>query len=163
VANPDRPGNIRFDYHYGITQRSDMRTNLPSTHILVLPSNPKAVSRVERFLEKICNAIGFDDDRFNKILVAATEAVNNGIIHGNKRNSKKRVTITCTVRKTVFTICVEDEGTGVDPITLPDPLSKKNLLRENGRGVFLMRSLMDNVKFKRSPGHSAVIMKMRIR
>jgi serine/threonine-protein kinase RsbW len=140
-----------------------MKPDLPSKYTLVLPSNPKAVSRVERFLENICQSIGFDDDRFNKILVAATEAVNNGIIHGNKRNSKKRVTITCMVRKTVFTICVEDEGTGVDPEMLPDPLSKKNLLRENGRGVFLMRSLMDSVKFKRSPGHSTVIMKMKMR
>jgi serine/threonine-protein kinase RsbW len=140
-----------------------MTITRPATHILVLPSNPKAVSRVERFLEKICNTIGFNDDRFNKILVAVTEAVNNGIIHGNKRDPKKRVTITCTVRKTVFTICVEDEGVGVNPDALPDPLSKKNLLRENGRGVFLIRSLMDNVKFKRSPGHSAVIMKMRVR
>jgi len=140
-----------------------MKTKLPSTYVLVLQSNPKVVSRVEHFLQKICNAIALDDDRFNKILVAATEAVNNSIIHGNKRNSKKRVTITCTVHKTVFTICVEDEGMGVDPAMLPDPLSKKNLLRENGRGVFLMRSLMDNVKFKRSPGHSVVIMKMRVR
>jgi len=129
--------------------------------MLVLASNPKAVSRVERFLKSICTAIDLGDDRFNKLLVAVTEAVNNSIIHGNKRDPKKHVTVYCMVLKTILIIRVEDEGTGVDPATLPDPLSKKNILRENGRGVFLMRSLMKSVKFKRSPGHSAVIMKMK--
>lgn len=140
-----------------------MRSTKGSTYNLVLPSNPKAVTRVEHFLHKICTSIGLDDDRFNKLLVAATEAVNNSIIHGNKRDPKKHVTISCTVLKTVLIIRVEDEGPGVDPETLPDPLSKKNLLRENGRGVFLMRSLMDTVVFKQSMGQSAVTMKMRIR
>jgi serine/threonine-protein kinase RsbW len=130
--------------------------------ILVLSSNPKQVGKVEGFLEKVSKRAKLDEAQFNKLLVAATEAVNNGIIHGNKRDPNKKVTLTCDLDHAVLIIRVQDEGPGVDPQTLPDPLAEENLMRENGRGVFLMRSLMDNVEFEKVPEGSAVIMKMAL-
>ncbi len=130
--------------------------------VLVLSSSPRQVIKVEGFLDKINQRIHLDETRFNKLLVAATEAVNNGIIHGNKRNPKKKVTLTCELNHAVLLVRVEDEGPGLDPSTLPDPLAQENLMRENGRGVFLMRSLMDDVKFEKFPTGSAVTMTMRL-
>ena len=57
---------------------------------------------------------------------------------------------------------VQDEGPGIDPSTLPDPLAEENLMRENGRGVFLMRSLMDRVEFEKFSDGSAVTMKLAL-
>lgn len=128
--------------------------------MLALKSDPKEVVKVEIFLEKINKILHLDDLRFNKLLVATTEAVNNSIVHGNKRNPHKTVTVTLEYFNNIISVCVEDEGFGVDPSTLPDPLTEENLMRENGRGVFLMRSLMENVTFGRTSRGSIVIMSM---
>lgn len=139
-----------------------MRRNEHVKFVLVITSNPKYVGKVEGFLAKVNQRTKLNDVQFNKVLVAATEAVNNGIIHGNKRDPKKKVTLTCEVINSSLIIRVQDEGPGVDPADIPDPLSDENLMRENGRGVFLMRSLMDVVEFERIPAGSAVVMKMAI-
>ncbi|HEV8537437.1 MAG TPA: ATP-binding protein [Bacteroidota bacterium] len=131
--------------------------------VLVLASNPKNVGRVEGFLLKINQRMKLDETQFNKLLVAATEAVNNGIIHGNKRDPKKKVVLTCELSRAELKLRVEDEGAGVDPGSLPDPLAVENLMRENGRGVFLMKSLMDEVDFEKFSEGSAVTMKLALR
>jgi serine/threonine-protein kinase RsbW len=128
--------------------------------ILSVKSDPKEVVQVELFLEKINKQLHLDDLRFNKLLVATTEAVNNSIVHGNKRNPQKIVTITLEFFNNTISVSVEDEGPGLDPSALPDPLTEENLLRENGRGVFLMRSLMDKVTFGKTSRGSIVIMSM---
>jgi len=130
--------------------------------VLVLISEPKQVAKVEGFLERLNKKLRLNETQFNKLLVATTEAVNNGIIHGNHRDPQKKVTLTCELNHSAIVVRVDDEGPGVDPKKLPDPLAEENLLRENGRGVFLMRSLMDNVLFERSTGGSAVIMSMKL-
>ena len=130
--------------------------------ILVLTSNPKQVGKVEGFLEKVGKRAKLNETQFNKLLVAATEAVNNGIIHGTKRDPKKKVTLTCELESLTLIIRVQDEGPGVDPATIPDPLAEENLMRENGRGVFLMKSLMDKVDFEKIPEGSAVVMRMAL-
>jgi len=129
---------------------------------LVLSSRPNEIIKVEGFLEEINQTLQLDETRFNKLLIATTEAVNNGILHGNKRDPQKRVTLTCIANHSSLVVTVQDEGPGVDPDKLPDPLAEENLLRENGRGVFLMRSLMDSVDFEIFPGGSKVIMKMTL-
>ena len=138
-------------------------SDTPTTKfVLVLKSDPKQVGKVEGFLEKINKRLNLDDAQFNKLLVATTEAVNNGIIHGNKRDQTKKVTLSCELNHASVLVRVQDEGPGVDPDALPDPLAEENLMRENGRGVFLMRSLMDAVEFERVPEGSAVTMKLAL-
>lgn len=130
--------------------------------VLVLASDPQQITNVEGFLIKLNKRLHLDDALFNKLLVATTEAVNNGIIHGNKRDARKNVTLTCELNHQFVTVRIDDEGSGVDPLSLPDPLAAENLLRENGRGVFLMRSLMDEIEFLKTPVGSCVIMKMKV-
>ena len=130
--------------------------------ILILQSDPQEVIKVESYLEKISKLLHLDEGQFNKLLVATTEAVNNGIIHGNRRNLKKKVTLVCEFLNGILIITVEDEGAGINPAELPDPLAEENLLRENGRGIFLMRSLMNEVEFSCTKKGSAVTMKMKV-
>ena len=129
---------------------------------LVLVSTPSEIIKVEEFLEEINERLRMGDTRYNKLLVATTEAVNNGIIHGNKRDPRKKVTLTFEVNGAAVTVQVQDEGSGVDPDSLPNPLAEENLLRENGRGVFLMRTLMDSVEFEKLQEGSKVTMKMAL-
>jgi serine/threonine-protein kinase RsbW len=139
-----------------------MSENTQSKFVLVLDSKPKEIMKVEGFLERLNERLHLEETKYNKLLVATTEAVNNGILHGNKRDPKKKVILTCEIHHREIIIHVQDEGPGVDPDKLPDPLAEENLLRENGRGVFLMRSLMDDVKFTGIPGGSIVVMKMAL-
>ena len=145
-----------------MTDQKHVSSTSTTKFVLVLNSDPKQVGKVEGFLEKINKRLNLDESQFNKLLVATTEAVNNGIIHGNKRDQSKKVTLSCELNHSSLVIRVQDEGPGVDPDSLPDPLAEENLMRENGRGVFLMRSLMDAVEFERAPQGSAVTMKLAL-
>ena len=111
-------------------------------------ADPKEIRKVEPFLQQISEAARLDDGTFYRLLVAGTEAVNNGILHGNKSNPLKMVHVTCILRKNELVFRVRDEGKGFKPESVPDPLEEKNLLKTSGRGIFLMRSLADKVSFK---------------
>ena len=124
-----------------------------------MASDPKNVHRVEQFLLKMNSSLKFSDEQLGTLLVVVTEAVNNAIIHGNKRNASKKVVVTGTVQDHLLVIKVKDEGKGFDPQGIPNPIDEGNLLRESGRGVFLMRQLAENVSYN-SKGNE-VTMKIR--
>jgi serine/threonine-protein kinase RsbW len=135
---------------------------MSETYRLEIPSDPREIMLVEKFLEGINEKLRLDEMKFNKLLVATTEAVNNGIIHGNKRDRNKKVLLRVVVNSKVMTVKVKDEGEGVDIAAIPDPLAEENLLRENGRGVFLIRSLMSSVEFEKCDDGWEVTMKLEL-
>jgi serine/threonine-protein kinase RsbW len=128
---------------------------------MVCGSDQKELSKIEIFLEKVGTQLHLDDGMMHRLLVSCTEAVNNAIVHGNKYDPEKKVIIRCVANNKILTIYVKDEGKGFDSENLQDPRKKKNLLKENGRGVFLMRALMDKVKFKH--GKSGSIVEMQVK
>jgi len=129
---------------------------------LILSSKPQEVKKVERFIHGVNRDAHLDEEGYYKLLVATTEAVNNGIIHGNKRDPRKKVAVTCVLGRSILVVRVHDEGRGFDAASLPDPLAKENLLREHGRGVFLIRSLMESVQFEKHKNGSNVVMKISL-
>jgi serine/threonine-protein kinase RsbW len=138
-----------------------MSGSVKNIFTLKLKSIPKEILKIEKFLGDINLAIRFGEIQFHNLLVATTEAINNAIIHGNLRDPKKYVTIICKLTNTSLEIKVHDEGKGIEEEDLPDPLDEKNILKENGRGIFLMRHLMDSVKYKRDESGNEVTMKLR--
>jgi len=74
------------------------------------------------------------------------EAAVNAVLHGNAYDPGKKVTLEFerTGRDLVITIC--DQGKGLDPAKIPDPLAPENLMKTSGRGIFLIRSFMDEVQ-----------------
>ncbi len=114
---------------------------------LTLPSDPKHIGRVEGFLAKVKHSIHLDEIQTHKLMVSLTEAVNNAIMHGNKSQPAKKVSIVCELLPGWLLVMVTDQGKGFRGRKVGNPLLKKNLLLENGRGIFLMKTLMDKVEF----------------
>ena len=110
--------------------------------------------------KKLINALrekGVSEEVIFDVHVGFEEALRNAMIHGNKRDPDKRVTIETRVTDDAVIICVEDEGGGFDPKSLPDPTLNENLLKEGGRGVYLIEHLMDEMKYEK--GGRKLIMK----
>jgi serine/threonine-protein kinase RsbW len=136
------------------------RRTAQKTFRITMGSDSKNIHRVEEFLLKMNSVLNIDDEKFGSLLVVVTEAVNNAIIHGNKRNPSKKVVVTCTRRGNVLVIKVKDEGKGFNPSIIPNPIHEDNLLRETGRGVFLMHQLMEKVSFNANGNEVTMTMKM---
>ena len=116
----------------------------------MLPSNPRYIHRVEKFLSKVDPETRLDEIQMHKVMVSLTEAVNNAILHGNRSDPAKKVRIVCRILPGWLLFQVNDQGKGFDPAAVDSPLREENLLRESGRGIFLMRTLMDKVEIEPS-------------
>ena len=111
------------------------------------------------FVQLVCDHIGeiagFDEDSLHWIGVAVRESVINAIKHGNQEDSAKRVMVEFAFAPaaipTELVIRVVDEGRGFDPEIVANPLAPENLMRSSGRGIFFMRSFMDDVTLRRVP------------
>lgn len=102
---------------------------------------------VEKELDNLSAELGIAEDNYGKIMVCAMEAVNNAIIHGNKSDKGKVVKVEMNNDGDELTISVEDEGSGFNPSTIPDPTKPENIEELAGRGVFLMSKLADKIEF----------------
>jgi len=129
---------------------------------LNLESTIASVSAVEETALGYAHAAGFAPDVAAHLALVAGEAAANAVIHGNRYDPEKRVTATFEISDSALTIKLADQGDGLDPDTIPDPLAPENLLRSSGRGVFLMRTFMDEVHFRRlAPGTEICMIKHR--
>ncbi|MCI0708046.1 MAG: ATP-binding protein [Ignavibacteriae bacterium] len=120
----------------------------PKKFEIELVSTPKEIAHVEQFLDQVNAAAKLDDGTFYRLLVASTEAVNNAIMHGNKSDPRKKVFLTILFKKhESLTVTIQDQGTGFNPENVPSPIDDSNLFKTSGRGVFLMKELMDEVNY----------------
>jgi serine/threonine-protein kinase RsbW len=120
---------------------------ITETRSVTFPSLKENVALVEKFVDEICQFYSIGDENYGNILVAVTEAVSNAIYHGNRLNPEKDVRFYYETKENNLCFTVEDQGKGYNPDTLPDPTDPENLESPNGRGVFLMRKLTDDIKF----------------
>jgi serine/threonine-protein kinase RsbW len=94
---------------------------IPTPQKLDLESTYHSLTRVEKFIEDVCDECNVGQDQYGNILIAVTEAVNNAIQHGNKLDPTKKI---------------------------PDPTDPENIEKPNGRGIFLMKNLADKITFE---------------
>jgi serine/threonine-protein kinase RsbW len=102
---------------------------------------------VQTLTDCITDFMGFDDDTAHWIGMSVRESVTNAIQHGNKLDPSKRVEISFEVAPDHLEITVRDQGKGFQSDRLPNPLDPENLLKPSGRGIFYIRSFMDEVEF----------------
>lgn len=128
--------------------------------MLKLNSNPRNISMVETFVEKIAQSYKVNGEIYGNILISLTEAVNNAIIHGNQSDESKKVHVQLRKGADRLTFKITDEGKGFDHKKVPDPTSPENIMKCGGRGVFLMKQLADSVRF--SNNGSTVVIEFKI-
>ena len=121
---------------------------MQSRHVLELPNDLGAIERSVDFLLERCRDVGFDEGKLRlNLRVGVAEALANAMMYGNRRDPAKRVTVEAWCGPDEIRIRVTDEGRGFDPRAIPDPTLPDNRTRTCGRGVFLIRQLMDRVEF----------------
>jgi len=135
----------------------------PVTIRMTLPSKPNAIGRVESFLHKIEKRVHLDEIQMHKLMVSLTEAVNNAIVHGNKSNPAKKVRVVCICLPDELVITIADQGRGFRLHDVKNPLDEENLLRTSGRGIFLMKTLMDKVEYEMGKSGSTVTLVMELK
>ena len=113
-----------------------------------LSSRLESLSQIENFIDDVCEQYKFGEDHYGNILIALTEAVNNAITHGNKLDPNKKVNLNMETTTSDVEFTIRDEGPGFDYNNVPDPTLPENLEKLSGRGIFLMRTLADQVDFE---------------
>jgi len=106
------------------------------------------LKKISRELIDSLKKEGVEEDIIFDIHVGFEEALRNAMIHGNKLDPDKTVSVETEIAGDKVIISVEDEGEGFDPGSVPDPTLDENLLKEGGRGVYLIKSLMDEVRYE---------------
>ena len=125
-----------------------------------LNSTMESVSEVEAAAEKLAGEAGLDEDERFGMAMAVREAAVNAVLHGNEYDPAKQIAVSLENTGTSLVITIADQGKGLDPDTIPDPLAPENLLRGTGRGIFLIRSFMDEVHFRQlHPGTELTLIK----
>jgi len=117
---------------------------------ITINSDIEKLKVVETLVDTLSKKLGVSDEVYGKVLISTVEAVNNAIIHGNKGDNNKMVTVNISADGNVLDITVTDEGEGFEYGNLPDPTDPKNIENLHGRGVFLMRRLADAIEYNSS-------------
>jgi serine/threonine-protein kinase RsbW len=115
-----------------------------------LDSTLETVNSAEETASKIATEAGFDEEEVMKIGMAVREAAVNAVLHGNAYDPGKKVIVNFERNTHALVITIRDQGKGLDPSKIPDPLAPENLLKTSGRGIFLIRSFMDEVEINPS-------------
>jgi len=113
-----------------------------------IPSLNENIRIIESFIDNAKEKYLIDDDIYGNIMIAVTESVNNAIRHGNSGETTKNVFLSLNLHENMVVFIIEDQGQGFDYQNLPDPTAPENLGKPGGRGIFLMKNLADEVKFR---------------
>lgn len=125
-----------------------------------LDSTLDSVDMAEDAAAKLAESAGFSEEDRYRIAIAVREAAVNAVLHGNGSNPLKKMTVSYENTGDSLVITIADQGNGLDPKNIPDPLSPENLLKQSGRGIFLIRSFMDEVRFRAlEPGTEITLIK----
>ena len=122
-----------------------------SPHIALECSLPSEVTKISPFVDKLMLLLrncGCVPEGVSDVEIALREALANAIIHGNHEDRKKHVHVICRCEPDQVSIAVKDEGSGFDIDTVPDPTAQENIGSVHGRGILVMKAVMDEVRFE---------------
>ena len=111
-------------------------------------SKKENLTQIELFLDEVSKELSIGEELYGKVFLAVLEATNNAVIHGNKEDETKKVRLEIKQENNKLIIVVSDEGNGFDYDNIPDPTLPENIEKPDGRGVFVIRSLADELAFE---------------
>lgn len=136
-----------------------MKASHSRTVRLDIASRFEMLEMVQTVLGQLTTMLGLDEDSAHYVSVAIRESVVNAIKHGNRGDQSKRVGVEFVLQPRALEVRVQDEGEGFDPGRVESPLTQENLLKAGGRGIFFMRSFMDEVSYS-FPARGGTVVKM---
>ena len=119
---------------------------------ITISSRFENIELVQVIAEHLCENAGVDEDGSHWVGMAVREAVANAIKHGNKLDISKKVNATFDLEGPDLMITISDQGDGFDPEKVSDPLNPQNLMKTSGRGIFYMKTFMDQIQYSFRPG-----------
>lgn len=131
-------------------------------YTLQIESDPNNLLTVEEFVNYFAVDLHVPEYKLQNLLLAVTEGVTNAIIHGNKCDINKTVSISAGKIENRLVIKIKDQGMGFNPDIVPDPTSPENLLKDSGRGIYLMRIYMDNVEYHHTSEGNETILSLNL-
>ena len=127
---------------------------------IIIPSEIKYLAEAVEFVEDRLRVFDTPDSIMADIAISVSELVTNAINHGNNEDNTKPVEITLALNGDTVSITITDQGTGFNPEQIADPLADENLLKDTGRGLFIVKTLMDTVNVRpRKDGTQTTITK----
>lgn len=130
---------------------------------LTIPSDSVHLIKVDKLCTKAIKACGMNESDGDDFAIAVTEIVNNAIHHGNKNNKEKKVYINIRIQESKLEANIKDEGNGFNPDHIGNPLEAQNIMKESGRGIFLIKQLTDSIDFKFSETGTEIIITKNIK
>src|SRR5512147_1313312 len=144
-----------------------MTTTLPSNDAgpirMSLSSRFENIELAQHLCGKLLEGREVSEETKHWILMALREALANAIKHGNEQDLAKRVHVEMRVDQDTLEVRIRDEGSGFDPERVSDPLAPENRLKTSGRGIFYMKTFMDDVRFQRhAEGGMEIVLKKNL-
>ena len=127
-----------------------------------IPSDPELLPQLEEFIMELAIKSHLSEDKLNSLALSFSEAASNSIVHGNKLDKNKKVKITVHVDEKNMTVIIKDEGKGFNINTVPDPTRPENILKDSGRGIHIMRSFLDNLRYNFTPTGTETILEISL-
>ena len=128
-----------------------------------MPSRIDTVATAAAAVAEFVSRSGITEDAAFGIDMAVREAVTNAVVHGNRQDENKTVEVTLKSSPDAVEISVHDQGAGFNPEAVPDPTAEENILKASGRGIFFMRSFMDEVNWLIRPGGGTTVRMLKRR
>lgn len=128
-----------------------------------IQSDPDLLPELEELIIKLAKKYNLTDEKLNSLALSFSEAASNSIVHGNKLDVNKKVKITIKVDKDKMTVIIKDEGKGFNLDSVPDPTKPENILKDNGRGIHIMRSFLNDLRYNFTPTGTEAILEIKLK
>ena len=118
---------------------------MQNSYQIIVKSDPNLIPEVNEFIFTNLSSITISDEILTNLNLAVSEALSNAMVHGNKLDPNKDVIVTLDIFDAKIELSIKDCGQGFDPDEVPDPTKSENILKDSGRGIYIMNSFIDDV------------------